>query len=199
MWTIQELGERVEAALSTADYEGPASGRIRAVPDSRTIRYYTTLGLIDRPAAMRGRTALYGPRHLRQIVAIKRLQADGLSLQEVQSRLAGVAGRELENIARVGEVVEAEGPPPPPAPARGRGFWKQPAAELDEQEQELPSAAPVRRQALDLAPGVTVVFGDDRAPTERDAAALLRAAAPLLEELQARGLMRPHNGKDGDE
>lgn len=195
MWTIHELGERVEAALST-DYEGPASGRIRAVPDSRTIRYYTTLGLIDRPAAMRGRTALYGPRHLQQIVAIKRLQAEGLTLQQVQQRLAGVAETDLADIARVEEIVEAEGPPPPAAPARARAFWKQAAAEADESEQELPSAA--LRQALDLAPGVTVVFGGDRTPSDRDAAALLRAATPLIEEMQARGLLGPHNGKDGD-
>ena len=78
-------------ALALAvDYAGQASGRVRDVPDRRTIRYYTTLGLIDRPAAMRGRTALYGLRHLLQLAAIKRLQAHGLSLAEVQQRLVGL-------------------------------------------------------------------------------------------------------------
>src|SRR5690348_15034744 len=71
--TLDELSARV--ALALADhYEGQASARVRDVPDVRTIRYYTTLGLIDRPAALRGRTALYGRRHLLQLVAIKRLQ-----------------------------------------------------------------------------------------------------------------------------
>jgi hypothetical protein len=68
-WTINELAKRVEQALRGAEYNGQASGRVREVPDTRAIRYYTTLGIFDRPAAMRGRTALYGPRHLFQLVA----------------------------------------------------------------------------------------------------------------------------------
>ena len=54
LWTIDELGERVAGALGGPGYEGVPSGRVRDVPDLRTIRYYTTLGLLDRPAAMRG-------------------------------------------------------------------------------------------------------------------------------------------------
>ena len=71
-WTLDELAERVETALAV-DYHGQPSGRVRAVPDRRAIRWYTTIGLIDRPVAHRGRTALYGPRHLLQLVAVKRL------------------------------------------------------------------------------------------------------------------------------
>ena len=70
------------------------------MPDLRTIRYYTTLGLLDRPAAMRGRTALYGPRHLLQLVAIKRLQARGLSLAAVQERVVGLSDAALRRLAR---------------------------------------------------------------------------------------------------
>src|ERR1700730_4103681 len=90
LWTIDELGRLVAAALSV-DYAGQANGQVRDVPDRRTIRYYTTLGLIDRPAEMRGRTALYGRRHLLQLVAIKRLQAAGRSLTEIQQHLLGLA------------------------------------------------------------------------------------------------------------
>src|SRR5215471_1357192 len=95
LWTIAELGALAERALAV-DYPGQSNGQVRAVPDRRTIRYYTTLGLIDRPAQMRGRTALYGRRHLLQLVAIKRLQANGLSLQEVQQQLLGLSDTELE-------------------------------------------------------------------------------------------------------
>ena len=77
LWTIEELGDRVALELGGQSYDGVPSGRVRDVPDLRTIRYYTTLGLLDRAAAMRGRTALYGPRHLLQLVLIKRLQARG--------------------------------------------------------------------------------------------------------------------------
>src|SRR3989442_10305733 len=104
-WTLEELGTRVTAALSV-DYQGPQNGQIRAVPDPRTIRYYSTLGLIDPPAEMRGRTALYGVRHLRQLVAIKRLQAEGRSLAEIQSVLGGLTDEALKGIARVPKDVE---------------------------------------------------------------------------------------------
>ena len=82
------------------------SGRVRDVPDLRTIRYYTTLGLLDRAAAMRGRTALYGRRHLFQLVAIKRLQARGHSLAEIQQRLVGLSDTALRWVAEVPERRE---------------------------------------------------------------------------------------------
>src|SRR6058998_412285 len=94
LWTIDELGTQVALALSV-DYKGPPNERVREVPDLRTIRYYTTLGLLDRPAQLRGRTALYGRRHLLQLVAIKRLQSRGLPLAEIQAELSGATDRTL--------------------------------------------------------------------------------------------------------
>src|SRR5215204_5730802 len=99
-WTLDELAERVDAALAV-DYPGQPSGRIRDVPDRRAIRWYTTIGLIDRPLAHRGRTALYGPRHLLQLVAVKRLQARGLPLVAIQQELAGATDTELGRVARL--------------------------------------------------------------------------------------------------
>src|SRR5215813_5505477 len=105
-WTIDELGAEVAAALAVG-YEGAPNGRVRDVPDRRTIRYYTTLGLLDRPAQMRGRTALYGRRHLLQLVAIKRLQTRGLTLREVQEKLLGLTDTALQRLAQVPEQVLA--------------------------------------------------------------------------------------------
>ena len=67
----------------------------------RTVRYYIQRGLVDRPEGPR-RTAWYTSRHLEQLLAIKRWQRAGLSLE------------------RIGEILrqEARGEPPPPAPAR---------------------------------------------------------------------------------
>jgi DNA-binding transcriptional MerR regulator len=100
LWTLDELSELVAGALRV-DYPGQSSRRVREVPDRRTIRWYTTIGLLDRPAAMRGRTALYARRHLIQLVAVKRLQAQGRSLVEVQAELVGATDATLEGIARV--------------------------------------------------------------------------------------------------
>jgi len=37
-WTLDELAERVDAALAV-DYPGQSSGRVRDVPDRRAIRW----------------------------------------------------------------------------------------------------------------------------------------------------------------
>ena len=118
-WTLDELAGRVETALAV-DYHGQASGRVRAVPDRRAIRWYTTIGLIDRPVAHRGRTALYGPRHLLQLVAVKRLQARGLPLVSIQQELAGATDTQLAGVAHLPAGVAAE-PVPEAAAAAAPG------------------------------------------------------------------------------
>ena len=111
LWTIDDLGAQVVLALADG-HEGSLNGRVREVPDVRTIRYYTTLGLLDRPVEMRGRTALYGVRHLQQLVAIKRLQVRGLSLAEIQERLLGLTDAELRRLSAVSARSGLSSEPP---------------------------------------------------------------------------------------
>jgi DNA-binding transcriptional MerR regulator len=122
MWTMEQLVERVSAALA-AESPGAPNGRVREVPDRRSIRWYTTIGLVDRPLGSRGRTVLYGPRHLLQLVAIKRRQAAGRTLAEIQAELAGASQETLAAVARVPDQVLRTDPAPPDGPARGP-FWK---------------------------------------------------------------------------
>src|SRR5262245_41411086 len=130
-WTIDELASRVAAALGDG-YPGAPNGRVRDVPDARAIRWYATIGLVDRPAAMRGRTALYGARHLLQLVAVKRRQATGRSIAEIQAELTGASEDTLRTIAAVPEALLAatvheqgtlEQPAVEPDPARAARFW----------------------------------------------------------------------------
>jgi DNA-binding transcriptional MerR regulator len=205
LWTIDDLGNQVAQALSVG-YEGQASGRVRDVPDRRTIRYYTTLGLIDRPARMRGRTALYSRRHLLQVVAIKRLQARGLALADLQQQLLGLSDAALEQVARIPAAVEAKaeeaGPSERANPVEERSFtfWKaEPAAapgELAEQNGSLPvttaaAAASVLMQGVALSESATLLLTPARPVTADDQEAILAAAGRLLRVLEARGLVRP--------
>ncbi|MEO1270634.1 MAG: helix-turn-helix domain-containing protein, partial [Myxococcota bacterium] len=103
LWKLAELASHVAVALSAADVD-QASGRVRDVPNARTIRYYTTLGLVDRPVEFRGRTAYYSRRHLLQLVAIKRLQARGMTLETIQERLLGLTSAQLAQLAQLPEV-----------------------------------------------------------------------------------------------
>jgi DNA-binding transcriptional MerR regulator len=96
--SLAELSEKVRLALTRYGLlKAQADSRVQAVPDARTIRYYTTLGLIDRPAVI-ARQARYGQRHILQIVAIKALQGASLPLAEIQSRLYGKSDQELEAV-----------------------------------------------------------------------------------------------------
>jgi DNA-binding transcriptional MerR regulator len=179
LWTLDELGAKVAVALAV-DYEPPRNGQVRDVPDVRTIRYYTTLGLLDRPAAMRGRTALYHQRHLLQLVAIKRLQARGLTLAQIQQRLLGLPTSKLRELARLPaglESLEPEAAPPAEAAPPG-AFWQTP-----------PAPASTVLAGVPLAEGATLLLNAKYDLDEEDLAALRTAAAPLLKWLKARRLI----------
>ncbi|GAA4214522.1 MerR family transcriptional regulator [Actinocatenispora rupis] len=177
-WTIDELVELVGTALSRG-YGGATSGRVRDLPDRRAVRWYTTIGLVDRPGAMRGRTALYGTRQLRQLVAIKRRQAAGRTLAQIQAELAGATDDTLREVAAVPDDLLAGGETAQPAPARAR-FWVEPPAP--------PTDGAVH--GVRLPDGLLLVLPPGAsAPGPDDLAAVRAAAAPLVEELAARGLL----------
>ncbi len=211
LWTINELGAAVAVTLS-ADYEGAPNNRVRDVPDRRTIRYYTTIGLLDRPAEMRGRTALYGRRHLAQLVAIKRLQARGLSLAEIQQRLLGITDAALHRLAKLPNLdglASVEPLAPQPEDRRANAFWStSPAAPAPETAEgvsddativydatmsqgigEGPATLPLQGVPLDHE--LILLLSPSRTIDEDDLPAIRAAAAPLLKLLQARRLLRP--------
>ncbi len=103
--TLDELASEAQQLLQRHGLLGAQpDARVSATPDARTVRYYTTLGLLDRPGYA-GREARYGRRHLVQLVAIKALQAQGLGLSEVQQRLYGRSEQDLMVLA---EALAAE-------------------------------------------------------------------------------------------
>ncbi|MFB9717773.1 MerR family transcriptional regulator, partial [Planobispora longispora] len=131
-WTIGELVERASQALGPAER---SNGRVRDVPNERLVRWYATIGLLDPPLARRGRVALYGRRHLLQLIAVKRRQADGRSIAEIQAELTGATDRALETIARLPTDLTADLTAPaasgaaPAAPSFARPrFWAEPPA-----------------------------------------------------------------------
>lgn len=191
-WTIHQLSREVEVRLAGGDV--PANGQVRAVPDERSIRYYTTLGLLDRPA-LRGRTALYGARHLAQLVAIKKLQAEGKALAEIQRILPTLDDAALSTLS--GVELQA-----PRRAAGRRDFWRDaedvaaPAPEVAPIEVAPASSPLTALLELNLGPGVRLVLQPARPATDADAAALLAAASPLLAELARRHLVEPVNSQD---
>lgn len=93
-WNLTELADESTRYLDDAG----DSKRIRWRPNGRQIRYYTTLGLLDRPFGGRGQKVKYGPKHLLQLLAIKHLQLQGMKLAEIQPVLAGLSQARLTEL-----------------------------------------------------------------------------------------------------
>ncbi len=74
------------------------SDRVAEILNERSLRYYITEGLIDRPVGKEGTAALYGYRHLLQALIVKALQGAYLPIKRIREILAGKNDRELEAI-----------------------------------------------------------------------------------------------------
>ena len=211
-WTLDELAERAARALTEADVR-VANGRVTGVPDGRLIRWYATIGLVDRPLVGPGRSARYGPRHLLQLVAIKRLQAQGHPLVEIQQRLVGATDTTLRRLANLPPEPEPDAQPA----AAGPDAKPAPAPVPDARPAAAPArfwaAAPVAPAVSEAVPGPAGVEGGrdtvervhgvrlggltlllPRPPAADDLDAIAEAARPLLDLLAARGLLTRREG-----
>lgn len=210
-YTIAELADASAAALDALGIAAP-NGQVRNRPDVRTIRYYSTLGLIDPPLKMTGRTARYGSRHLMQVLAVKAAQARGASLADVQRTLVGASEEELRRTigpGLPGPLAPATTAPVPEGGDRpqrpGDAFWRVPpappaatpltAGPATAAGRPRPGDAATRPRplvAVPLVAGATLLIEGataNAALDSLDAAALHAAAAPLLDYLAANGLL----------
>jgi DNA-binding transcriptional MerR regulator len=221
-WTLAELAKRAARVLAEGGVRAP-SGRVTEVPDPRLIRWYTTIGLLDRPTIGPGRVARYGPRHLLQLVAVKRLQAQGLPLAQIQQRLAGATDDQLRAVAALpagfpddeGTTASAQtgdGPPTRPTtmPAgrrqsteasrggRAERFWAvRPAAGESPEVAEGPARVDSDRDTVPRVYGVRLgglTLLLPAEPASHDLADIAAAARPLLDLLADRGLLDPDGG-----
>jgi hypothetical protein len=207
-WTILELTELAAQTLAVTQPAGPeggparANGRVRDVPNERLVRWYVTVGLVDPPLSRRGRVARYGRRHLLQLVAVKRRQAEGRSLTEIQAELAGATDEALAAVARVPDIE----PAPPAAPAAPSRFWVRqpgrpaptgerpgepgPGAADDGHGDRGPAVLPDGLvHGVRLAPGVMLLLdGADREPSPDEVTEIVNAARPLVRKLADQGL-----------
>lgn len=97
MMTLDELCAEVGRELERRGWGAQPDGRVLPAPDARTVRYYQTYGLLDRPSR-EGREVRYGERHRLQLLAIKALQAVGQGLADIQRRVYGCSNLELETL-----------------------------------------------------------------------------------------------------
>ena len=186
--TLPELVEALPGLLASG-YDGARSGRIRDLPDARTVRWY--------------QTALFGRHHLLQLAAIKKLQSSGFPLSDIQrglagkndaelARSAGVAQKDVDQIieravlarskASASKLATAVAGETSPTSRRASAFWKaKPAADA--------SPAPVMPAAVPSAPSgmqsaslgdAGMLLWNGRELTAAERATLARLAGPLV-------------------
>ena len=72
-----------------SDFQYPLSDLCSLADVSpRTARYYIQIGLVDKPSGST-RAAVYGPKHLEQLLLIKKWTAAGVSLERIRELLKG--------------------------------------------------------------------------------------------------------------
>lgn len=166
--SLEELSQAVTAELSRYGLlEAQQDHRVSAAPDIRTIRYYTTLGLLDRPTTV-ARQARYKHRHILQILAIKALQGMAMPLAEIQSRLYGRSDQELETLL---------------------------ASFADQRKARPPTVRVVGLREVTIEPGLKIVVDEDWSP-KLDQATLeerIRAALTALNRASRNGSQEGKN------
>ena len=169
--TLEQLSAEVNELLNKYALMGAQQDhRVSAAPDARTIRYYTTLGLLDRPR-IDGRQGRYGRRHVLQILAIKTLQAINLPLSEIQNRLYGRTDGELESI--LASLAE---------------FWK---------KQKTDNVSAIRAthwREIVIQPGVKLMIEEGWAPSDEERSQTMQKLEAVLDAL----LPRSKTSNEGD-
>lgn len=200
--TLTELADLAHQVVEKAGLS-PKNNQAKARPAPRMLRYYQQQGLLSEPRRS-GRTHLFGRRHLLEVLAVKRLQSEGRSLEEIRSSVRGLSLGELEVLAappaKSVPVDLADGEPETteqvaaPTPRRSRAFWAgapaAPAAEAAAAPAPLRAALPAVPliSGVQLSPGVELLLRTAAPLDASQAAALRAAAAPLLAELAALGV-----------
>jgi DNA-binding transcriptional MerR regulator len=200
MESLLTLSEFAAAAAAAVQASGavPENRQAKPIPAERMVRYYTARGLLPRPGT-RGRALTYGRTHLLRLVAIKRLQGQGLSLDEIAERLEGLAPADLESLAAIpASAMPADlgDPETAPGPSRAAGrFWETTPETRLPQGPAAEESGVTNLRAIRLSDTVTLVI--DGTEVHLPALDTLRgAAAPLLDLLAATADDTPNSGKD---
>ena len=77
-------------------------GSVSEMPNERMIRYYITEGLLAPPIEKSGTSQVFGYLHLLQVLVVKKLQAENLTIRKVREMLQNRDPADLEHILGIG-------------------------------------------------------------------------------------------------
>lgn len=93
-WNARGLAAHAASLVDAAGIR-PTNASARAAPSARSVRFYVSAGLIDRPQGT-GTAATYHYKHLLQLLAVKIRQREGQSLDAIKQEVRTLAGDVLE-------------------------------------------------------------------------------------------------------
>lgn len=184
MVRLEELAQWGQQLMDRLGWHEGDSKRVTWTPTPRLLRYYTTLGILDRAAHFQGRTAFYTGKHLLQVLAIKHLQLAGNRLEDIQQLLFGKSEDKLAQMLGLTlPLPKPEVPSQTAAPlARRPDFWE----EMPERALPTPTLpkAP-RRQLLSLEPlnGMQLLIDCDRLPEGFPLEEFLQKVSSAIQDL----------------
>lgn len=122
-WNARGLAAHVTALVDSAGLR-PTNASARAAPSARSVRFYVSHGLLDRPEGA-GTAATYGYRHFLQLLAIKIRQREGQTLESIKREMKDVTGDALERrIAQSLAPALVANPVSPRAEDEGPVAWR---------------------------------------------------------------------------
>jgi DNA-binding transcriptional MerR regulator len=97
---LPEFARASEEVLSELGIE-QKRGTVSLVPDERTIRYYLGEGLIQPADEKQGTSSVFSYKHLLQLVAVKKLQAEHLPIRKIRELVTDKDEQQLESLLGV--------------------------------------------------------------------------------------------------
>jgi DNA-binding transcriptional MerR regulator len=97
---LPEFARISEEVLSELGIE-QKRGTVSLVPDERTIRYYLAEGLIQPADEKQGTASVFAYKHLLQLVAVKKLQAEHLPIRKIRELVTDKDEQQLESLLGV--------------------------------------------------------------------------------------------------
>jgi DNA-binding transcriptional MerR regulator len=180
---LEELAQWGQQIMDQLGWHEGDSKRVTWTPTPRLLRYYTTLGILDRAARFQGRVALYTGKHLLQVLAIKRLQLAGNKLEDIQKMMLGL------NEETLAQMLGLELPLPEPLQcqivdtpaARRQDFWH----ELPTRPNPQPILVPVQQRqvtSVEPLPGLQVLVDPLQLPEGFSLAEFLHQLPLLVQQ-----------------
>jgi DNA-binding transcriptional MerR regulator len=175
-------------------------GTVSDLPDERTVRYYLAEGLLSAAEEKQGTASVFGYRHLLQLLAVKKLQAEHLPIRKIRELVEGRELRELERLLGLegGTASKNEAlsyleklltkPARPAASAQPLNFSSLAASSV------APNASPPVQHSnsggawerIELEPGLELHFQSNYQPP-KDSRGLRRLAQSVMRLIETRG------------